>query len=412
MMNALSIQAKVELSEVLEQLGETLDISESQYNAIVASYRAVGSWLSTSDSLLSSYKPEIIPQGSFMLGTMIPPSNGKDELDIDLVCRLTGKNPQWAQYHLKQIVAQRLRQSKTYNEMLDEEGRRCWTLNYADSSRYHMDILPALVDANYQVILENSLSKNDISRAGDLAIRITDNQESNYYTSVDPHQWPKSNPFGYGIWFHNLARLESIKAYALRDAIRPVPAFQKEKLPLQRAVQILKWHRDQMFNGDKEKPISIIITTLAARAYEKQDNITAALIGIASRMTSMIEERYDAKRKRYIKWVPNPVNPEENFADKWPDNQHLEDKFYRWINRLDEDLSRIVNSVGQGYHKIQDMMAKSFGEKVVNRTFNALADTARLDRENGGLKMAATTGLISNVGRTVVRNHNNFGSDD
>lgn len=411
-MNALSIQAKAELSEVLEQLGKILDISESQYNAIVASYRAVGSWLSASDSLLSAYKPEIIPQGSFMLGTMIPPSNGKDELDIDLVCRLTGKNPQWAQYHLKQIVAQRLRQNKTYSEMLDEEGRRCWTLNYADSARYHMDILPALVDANYQIILENSLSNNDVSRAGDLAIRITDNQESNYYTSVDPQQWPKSNPFGYGIWFHNLARLQSIKAYALRDAIRPVPAFQKEKLPLQRAVQILKSHRDQMFNGDKEKPISIIITTLAARAYEKQDDITSALIGIASRMTSMIEERYDAKRKRYVKWVANPVNPEENFADKWPENHHLEDKFYRWIKALDEDLTRISVSVGQGYHKIQEMMAKPFGEKVVNRTFNALADSARLNRENGSLRMAANTGLISTVGRTVVRNHNNFGSDD
>lgn len=412
MISKLSLEARSELSEVLEQLGKVLDISESQYNAIVTSYRAVGSWLSASDSLLAPYRPEIIPQGSFMLGTMIPPSNGKDELDIDLVCRLTGKSAAWAQYHLKQIVGERLKQSKTYREMLDEEGRRCWTLNYADSARYHMDILPALVDASYQIILENSLSNNDLSRARELAIRITDNQEANYYSAVDPQQWPKSNPFGYGIWFHNLARIESIKAYALRDAIRPVPVYQKDKYPLQRAVQILKWHRDQLFNGDKEKPISIIITTLAAQAYEGQTDITSALIGIASRMASMIEERYDINRKRYIKWIANPVNPEENFADKWPENRHLEDKFYKWIEHLDEDLANIFGRVGQGYHKMQEVMAKPFGEKVVNEAFNDLAENARLKREKGSLKMAANTGLIGAVGRTVLRNHNNFGSND
>lgn len=411
-MKTLSIEARIELSEVLEQLGKVLDITETQYNAIVTSYRAVGSWLSASDSMLAPYKPEIIPQGSFMLGTMIPPSNSKDELDIDLVCRLTGKSPSWTQYHLKQIVGERLRQSKTYRDMLDEEGRRCWTLNYADSARYHMDILPAMVDSNYQIILENALSDNDLYRARDLAIRITDNQESSYYNSLDPQQWPKSNPFGYGLWFHNLARIESVKAFALRDAIKPVPAYQKEKYPLQRAVQILKWHRDQMFNGDKEKPISIIITTLAAGAYEKETDITSALIGIASKMTSMIEERYDPVRKRYIKWVANPVNNEENFADKWPENRHLEEKFYKWIAKLNEDLTNIFGHVGQGYHKIQDAMAKPFGEKVVNRTFNDLAESVRLSREGSSLRMAANTGLIGTVGRTVVRNHNNFGSHD
>jgi hypothetical protein len=30
--------------------------------------------------------------------------------------------------------------------MLDKEGRRCWTLNYADGAKFHMDILPAIPD--------------------------------------------------------------------------------------------------------------------------------------------------------------------------------------------------------------------------------------------------------------------------
>lgn len=43
---------------------------------------------------------------------------------------------------------------------------------------------------------------------------------------------------------------------------------------LQRIVQILKRHRDIMFNGDEDKPISIIITTLASRAYRGETNLS------------------------------------------------------------------------------------------------------------------------------------------
>src|SRR5882672_7281780 len=103
-MKTLTTEASTELSLILEQLGQTLDITETQFAAIVKSYEAVGRWLSDSGSLLKPYNPVIIPQGSFMLGTMIPPSNGKDELDIDLVCRLNGKRAEWTQYHVKQIV--------------------------------------------------------------------------------------------------------------------------------------------------------------------------------------------------------------------------------------------------------------------------------------------------------------------
>lgn len=411
-MKTLSIEARAEFSTILEQLGKTLDISESQFNAIVKSYEAVGKWLSDPNSRLFLYSPVIIPQGSFMLGTMIPPTNGHDEIDIDLVCRLRGKSSQWAQYHLKQIVGAQLKAHGTYGKMFDEEGRRCWTLNYSDSARYHMDILPALVDQNYQIILEKALSSQDQKKAEELAIRITDNQESNYWSEPDPRYWPKSNPFGYGIWFHNLARLDIVKGYSLRAAVHPVPSYQHEKFPLQRAVQILKWHRDQLFNGDKEKPISIIITTLAARAYEKQTDVTAALMGIVSRMSSMIEVRYDPVRKRYIKWIPNPVNPEENFADKWPDNVHLEEKFNRWIQQLQQDLDHIFSQSGYGFHRIQQAMEKPFGQGVVNETFSKVGNDFRLNRESGNLKMVASTGLLGSMGRTSVPNHNNFGANE
>lgn len=179
-MKLITLEARAELSTIFEQLAIALDITETQHNNIVASYDAVGSWLSAPDSLLAPYKPVIGAQGSFILGTMVPPSNGRDELDIDLVCRLTGKKPEWTQYHLKQIVGNRLKEHGTYEKMLDKEGRRCWTLVYADSARYHMDILPSLTDINYQVVLESALSHHNASRVQNLAIRITDKYESLY----------------------------------------------------------------------------------------------------------------------------------------------------------------------------------------------------------------------------------------
>lgn len=56
----------------------------------------------------------------------------------------------------------------------------------------------------------------------------------------------------------------------LAESVRAVPKYQSNKTPLQRAVQILKRHRDIMFAGDEDKPVSIIITTLAAKAYQEK----------------------------------------------------------------------------------------------------------------------------------------------
>ena len=71
-------------------------------------------------TVLVSYNPIIRAQGSFMLGTMIRPLNEQDDLDIDLVCELTGKGASWTQYDLKHKVGNRLKDHETYKRMLDE----------------------------------------------------------------------------------------------------------------------------------------------------------------------------------------------------------------------------------------------------------------------------------------------------
>lgn len=148
---------------IFNALCTSLDITKSQFDTVVRSYRAVGDWLAKSDSSLAPYKPIIRPQGSFLLGTMVRPINENDDLDIDLVCELTGKHPSWDQYALKHKVGGRLKDNDTYKKMLEEEGRRCWTLRYSDDANYHMDVLPCLVANDYKMVMERAFSASKYS---------------------------------------------------------------------------------------------------------------------------------------------------------------------------------------------------------------------------------------------------------
>ncbi len=293
--------------------------------------------------------------------------------------------------------------------MLDEEGRRCWTLIHREAAKFHLDILPAVVGSNFTILLEKSMSAGELDKVAELAIRITDKVTSNYYTSVNPYEWLKSNPFGYAAWFKLQASLSLYKSILLRESVQSVPEYEKEKLPLQVVVQILKRHRDIMFNGDEDKPISVIITTLAAKSYRKQTDTIEALIGIVNTMTSMIEDRYDPLLQRTIKWVANPVNSEENFADKWPANPKREENFYKWIRQVKADVENAVDQ--KGLYRIQEALSNPFGKNAVGDTFGRIGEKARVFRESGVMKMASGTGILSTTGRTNVPYHNNFGKD-
>ena len=121
-----------------------------------------------------------------------------------------------------------------------------------------------------------------------------------------------------------------------KAAAEDVPEY-KVKTPLQRAIQILKRHRDFHFQGDDDRPISIIITTLAAKSYNNQANLLDAFLTLVRDMPKHIETR--KKNGKRVSWVPNPVNDGENFADKWEDNPQREVKLRAWLKKVDDDLT-------------------------------------------------------------------------
>lgn len=411
----LTVEQKKQFSEIFEELSNNLDISETQHNNAVKSYRAVGNWLAQEDSILAKYKLQILTQGSFLLGTVIQPINDTDDIDIDLVCELTGKNNDWTQNDLKRIVGERLEQNAIYKEMLDEEGRRCWTLKYRKESdnlkeKYHMDILPSIINEGYSMILEKTISDTDFNNLDDLAIRITDNESDNYDSDTNTDNWLKSNPFGYGKWFFNRAETSTLKTFSLNESIKPVPKYQPNKLPLQRAVQVLKRHRDIMFNGNEDKPISIIITTLSGKAYKQEENLIDAINNIINTMHNHIEERYDSDLNKTIKYIPNPVNEEENFADKWIEYPQRKTNFYLWLDKIKADFSEIL-SKSQGLQFVNESMEKTFGKDLTTKTFNNYGERQRVNREKGNLKVSSLTGTIGSVG-TKIKNHNFYGAED
>lgn len=410
MMN-LSIEQKNQFNEILGQVTDSLDISETEYNAAVQSYKAVGGYLSNEDSALAPYEPTILPQGSFLIGTVIKPISKKCDLDLDLVCQLKNKNISWTQADIKKIIGNQLKKHKTFDSLLDKEGRRCWTLKYRQNSsnggKYHMDILPAIVSNGFGEILEKAFSYHNNDNFEQLSIRITDNEMlPAYYISTNVYEWLKSNPFGFASWFLNQADLNIAKSFSLREVIKPVPVYQKERLPLQRVVQILKRHRDVMFNDDKEKPISIIITTLAGRAYQKEPNIIDALFNVVHRMEVFIENKIDIHTGEEYKFIGNPVNSAENFADKWKENKNKEEKFYKWIDQVKLDIQTTL--VKRSIPLIAESMKKPFGEELINKAFNSYGDSQLLKRESGNMKMAKSSGILGSLG-TIVKGHNFHG---
>ncbi|NHZ85715.1 MAG: nucleotidyltransferase [Planctomycetia bacterium] len=397
-----------QFDKIFTELSTNLDISESQYNTAVSSYRAVGDYLANKDSELHSYNPTIKPQGSFLLGTMVKPIIKDDEFDVDLVCTLNGIPNYWVQFNLKDKVGTRLKNSPTYISMLEKEKRRCWTLKYSESSKFHMDILPSLIANGYQIMLEKAMIASSFSNYDELSIRITDKKDPNYYKDMNPDNWLKSNPFGYAKWFFDKNYFGVNKGIKIAEAIDPLPSYQKDKTLLQRAIQIFKRHRDIMFEGDDNKPISIIITTLAARAYQEESDLITTIKNIIDRMPNLIEEEFDITLGKYVKYIPNPVNTEENFADKWAENSLLKTNFYLWLERIKKDLSKI--NISRGPSELKKSF-NVFGENIVEKSFANLAKTDFNFRTKGTLTMNTTTGIIgtSTVNSKSVPGHNFHG---
>ena len=369
-MNETMIQQPSPLSRrYIEALVEELAVDEKRYEQAETSYKSVGSWLNRDRSTLAAFDPSVYVQGSFALGTVIKPLHADEEYDIDAVCELVelGKN-EVTQAQLKEMVRVELelyRRSQSMTKPL-EESRRCWTLRYADGAQFHMDVVPALPNAadTRQLLLD---AQRDTSRAG-TAIAITDN-EHRTYRSFSP-DWPRSNPKGYLDWFRSrmsviLNEQKEILAKRMNDSVDDIPDY-RVQTPLQSSIMLLKRHRDMMYEKDEINcaPISIILTTLSAHAYNGERDIADALYSILRDMDQFI---FRDDRRRAI--IPNPADPLENFADKWEENPEREEAFYEWLEQARADFAAIASQsdVNDMSKRLSDHMGTEIAESAASR---------------------------------------------
>ena len=336
--------------KITEAIVASLDLPPSYYQKAHDRYRDLGEWFGRPGSSTEHHKPRIYGQGSFRLGTVIRPLTKEESYDLDIGCRLEAgiSKHTHSQKQLKQLVEKELesyRQARQIQKPLDEKNR-CWRLEYADELPFHMDVVPSIPEemtkrASLVTAMESHgigrfLAQNVAQHSGN----ITDTRLQNY--CIIDSDWRISNSEGYALWFE--ARMEIAKALmekvavmASRAKVDKLPLWEW-KSPLQQAIQILKRHRDTMFKSNPDsKPISILLTTLAAEAYQGEEEVSSALDTILNRMDRFI--RTSAPR------IPNPVNPNEDFADKWYDREHaaldLEGNFKRWLTQARSDLMQL-----------------------------------------------------------------------
>jgi len=177
----------------------------------------------------------------------------------------------------------------------------------------------------------------------------------------------------------------------------------KIKTPLQRAVQLLKRHRDIMFDGKPSnlKPTSIIITTIAGRLYENEDNVFDAISSILSKAEEFIVDNKVGDQY----YIENPSYPGENFADKWNEHPERATEFLRWIRQAKKDLTSadlLCKMRGDMAKHISEVFGVITGTTVF--TEMAKADSSAI--KNNSLKVDIKTGSLSSSGTiSVPPNH-------
>ncbi len=338
-------------NSVLKKILDKLELPDGAYDKAEKRYTDIGEWLQRPESSCVDLDPHVFPQGSFRLGTANRPQND-EEYDLDMGCNLRRgllkeKN---TQEELKVLVGGELelyRKARTIKEELAEKTR-CWRLEYADDLSFHMDIVPCIPETDVarstlkaRMIESTRLDEALALDVSELAISITDNTDDGYKAVTN--DWRISNPEGYARWFESRMRTATAflteREMVFKASIDTLPYYQW-KTPLQNAIQLLKRHRDTMFKDNEDaKPISVIITTLAARTYSGEGDLVSALSRILNTMEQHIQQ--------YVPLVPNPVNPVEDFADKWYSLEYehlkLKENFTRWLFQAKADFAAICS---------------------------------------------------------------------
>lgn len=356
------------LEGALLKVAEYLDLPTGMIESVEKRYKSISEWIERENSVVFDFSPQIYTQGSFAIGTVVRPLSEADEFDIDMVCELQRKRDEVTQKKVYDDVghevegyvdAQNFKKDATPWE-------KCWTIEYSDDGyTFKVDVVPCLPDSPSRVrlIKEANVSVD----MAETAIILTDKDHTGYERIV--HDWERGNPKGYAEWFKSRMRVrlneaKESRAKMVKLAAEDIPTY-SVRTPLQRAIQIIKRHRDSYFEKRGHRTSSIVLTTLAAWAYQNEGNIVDAMETIVGDMDRrVIWNGYEYR-------IPNPVDPEENFAKHWNEDPRYANAFSNWLQSLKADWEKFKS---EHRKELPVLFESRFGKAASARAFPGAGD--------------------------------------
>ena len=316
------------LDEVLYEIGEEVQLSESRYNEVDGRYHAVGTLLESDSSPFRRERPAIYPQGSMALGTTVKPVSGPH--DLDFVMELSRDYQQVNPMGLLLELYRFLKEHGTYGPMTSLKNR-CVRIEYAND--FYMDILPACRNGN----------------AGNGCIKVPDRKVQG---------WKDSNPLGYAREFYKRCRYYLVEGRVIAKA-EPIPAQQAaaDKYVLQLVVQLIKRWRDLYYERSGVAPISVVLTTLTATHYHGETSVSEALSNVLVGIEAAIEAA-EASGQRIV--VLNPSNTAEDLSERWDAGDGSYEAFAEGLRDFRQSWSSLVEKGGD----ISTGLVDLFGEPV------------------------------------------------
>lgn len=347
---------KQDIDKTLNAILEEIKLPSDAKQKAKERFQALGEWLNRDGSKLAKYKPFLYNQGSLRLGTTVRPISHEDDFDLDISCKFQkgADREKVIQKQLRDALHAELRafaNSRNISHNITEK-HRCCRIQYGDNEAFHIDVVPCIPahELDQDEIFEGYLDGFSSASAKDLGqheIYITDDRSPSYEIISD--DWLLSNTEGYALWFEEQAA--RIEDPATIKAARVGQYAEARRSILQKVVQLLKRHRDARINNEAFRPISMIVTTLAAQAYGNELDLRQAIDTILEHMEQHVNPSSP--------YVPNPVNPKEDFAEKWGKEPGLKPAFERWLTQARKDFQMLYECDDQ--QELADLLKEAFG---------------------------------------------------
>jgi hypothetical protein len=370
-----------QLDDLLARISEKLQLSPTEYARVEQSYRAVTDWLRAKDSPVAKFLPEIYAQGSFRIRTTVKP-RGRNEFDLDFVCELQIDPSAFPDpIVLLDMIEARLRDSGVYKNKITRKNR-CIRISF---DRFHMDILPACPSPSADLYGQYSLVVPD----------------------CDADDWKASNPKGYAYWFDDMAH-EAVARFIKNVEPLPEQASHEDLSTLNVSVQLIKRRRDVQFEKTpKSAPISIVLTTLAARTYRGETSVAEAMTSILDGIVAMIP---NIASQRLV--VLNPTNCQEDLSERWDSDPDAYLDFVSWIRNFKNQWSELMRVTG--IHNVSAVLESMFGERVAKEVIVEHIKAYEKPRYDGQLAVEKGSGLIvpATVAPSVPIRRNTFYGDE